>query len=272
MKGQTRQTPIEAAVESGFVTVGEGPLARRIAYLRREAIGAGQGRPGLVWLGGFKSDMRGTKAERLDRYAAETGRAFLRFDYSGHGSSEGSFESGTIGRWLEESLALLRALGEGPQVLVGSSMGGWLALLAASALQSQREASRINGLVLLAPAVDFTERLIWDRMPPKAQEELAERGLWLRPSPYQQDPYPISRGLIEEGRSHLLLGGAIRAFCHVHILQGMLDDEVPWRHATTLVEHLVGDAASLTLIKDGDHRLSRDEDLEKLIAAVEAIA
>lgn len=273
MKNEHRQILIaEGVAEAGFLTVGEEVSARRIAYLRRSAKSADAGRPGVVWLGGFKSDMRGTKAERLDRYAAESGRAFLRFDYSGHGGSQGRFENATIGQWLEECLAALRGLTQGPQAFVGSSMGGWLALLAARALHATGEAERLKGLVLIAPAVDFTESLIWARMSAEAHKEIADKGLWLRHSAYSEEPYPITRALIEEGRRHLLLGDTIRTYCPVHILQGMRDEDVPWRHAVTLVEHLAGDPVSLTLIKDGDHRLSREEDLKRLIAAVEEIA
>jgi len=272
VKEQHRQILTAEGPEPGFITVGEGLSARRIAYLRRAASGVGAAQPGIVWFGGFGSDMRGLKAERLDRYAAETGRAFMRFDYSGHGCSEGGFETATIGLWLEESLAVLRRLTEGPQALVGSSMGSWLALLAARALQASGEAERLNGLVLIAPAVDFTESLIWEGMSAEARRDITEKGLWLQHSSYSEEPYLITRALIEEGRRHLLLGDTIRAYCPVHILQGMQDEDVPWRHAMALVEHLAGDPVSLTLIKDGDHRLSREEDLTRLIAAVEGIA
>ncbi|SFK27213.1 Esterase/lipase [Methylocapsa palsarum] len=226
----------------------------------------------MVWLGGFNSNMRGTKAEALDRKAAEQGRACLRFDYSGHGDSEGAFGDSTIGMWLTESLAAIRACTDGPSVVVGSSMGGWLALLCARALHASGEQSRLKGLVLIAPAVDFTERLIWDEMSVKAKKEMDRTGVWLRPSPYSAEPDRISKGLIEEGRAHLLLGGPVRAYCPVHILQGMQDEVAPWRRALTLVEHLAGDPVSLTLVKDGDHRLSRDEDIARLFAAVEAIS
>jgi pimeloyl-ACP methyl ester carboxylesterase len=259
----------EAANTPEFLTVGERSGARRIAYLRRAGRGAGAARPGVVWLGGFKSDMFGTKASALDRRAAAAGRAFLRFDYSGHGRSEGRFEAGTIGAWLEEALAALRVT-EGPQTLVGSSMGGWLALLAARALSAAGEADRLTGLVLVAPAVDFTERL-WAAMPPEARDEIERNGVWLRASAYSADPYPITKALIEEGRDHLLFDNAIRSHCPVHILQGMQDEDSPWRDAMRLFEHLPADPAILTLVKDGDHRLSRDEDLARLWAAVEAM-
>ncbi|HET6374614.1 MAG TPA: alpha/beta hydrolase, partial [Methylocella sp.] len=215
------------------------------------------------------SGMRGTKAEYLDRCAARAGRAFLRFDYSGHGLSEGRFEDATIGMWLEEALAVIRNLTKGPLIIAGSSLGGWLALLAAKALHASGGAERLKGLVLIAPATDFTETLLYKKMPPAARAELSEKGAWLCASPFSPEPYTITRRLIEEGRSHLLLGGEIRAHCPVHILQGMQDETVPWRHAFLMVEHLAFDPVSLTLIKDGDHRLSRAEDLARIAAAIE---
>lgn len=259
------------AARPEFVDVG-GPPPRAIAVRRRLGSGGGARRPGIVWLGGFKSDMLSTKASRLDDWAAENGRAFLRFDYSGHGESGGLFEAGTIGLWLEESLAVLRAMTEGPSILVGSSMGGWIALLVARALAEAQEAALLAGMVLIAPATDFTEALIFSRLPPEALQAIQSSGVWLRPSPYSPEPQPVTRALIEDGRRHLLFGSSIRSHCPVHILQGMRDADVPWQHAVTLVEHLAGDPVALTLVKDGDHRLSRDEDVTRLIAAVAAIA
>jgi pimeloyl-ACP methyl ester carboxylesterase len=253
-----------------YLTVGSGSSARRIAYLRRTSRALAP-KPGIIWLGGFKSDMRGTKAEHIDRFAARSHRDYLRFDYSGHGSSEGRFEEATVGMWLEESLAVIRSLTQGPQILVGSSMGGWLALLAARALHQSGEAERLKGLILIAPAVDFTEALIFERMSAAARAELVEKGVWFSLSAYSPEPYPITRRLIEEGRNHLLSGGEIRAYCPVHILQGMQDEDVPWRHAMALVEHLASDPVALTLIKDGDHRLSREEDLAGIEASIEAM-
>ncbi|MGN6571744.1 MAG: alpha/beta hydrolase [Pseudolabrys sp.] len=225
--------------------------------------------PGLVWLGGFKSDMKGTKADALDRWAEAEDRACLRFDYSGHGESSGDFRDGTIGRWLEESLAVYRAFAKGPQVLIGSSMGGWLALLLAARLRELKAlAPPLAGMVLIAPAVDFTEELMWKQFSPAIKREIEEKGEWTRPSEYDAGGYPITRGLIEDGRKHLMLGGLIEPGCPVHILQGVQDPDVPWRHAEELVTRLSRDDVVLTLIKDGDHRLSRPEDLERLIAAV----
>ena len=250
-----------------MLQVETGRGARRIAVAARAAH-EGQERPGLVWLGGFKSDMTSGKAVALDGWAERQGRAMLRFDYSGHGASDGRFEDGTIGLWTDDALAVIRAKSSGPQILVGSSMGAWIALLAARSLAAAGEAGRIAGLVLIAPAVDFTEALMWARFSPAVKREIETTGRWLRPSPYGPDPYPITLDLIEEGRRHLLLGGVVRAHGPVHILQGMQDTDVPWQHAMLLVEHLAADPASITLVKDGDHRLARDEDIARLIAAV----
>ncbi len=243
---------------------------RRVAVAARAARD-GQERPGVVWLGGFKSDMTSSKALALDGWAERQGRAMLRFDYSGHGASEGRFEDGTIGLWADDALAVVRSRSSGPQILVGSSMGAWIALLVARSLAEASEAERIAGLVLIAPAVDFTEALMWARFSPEVKREIETTGQWLRPSPYGPEPYPITRDLIEDGRRHLLLGGVVRAYGPVHILQGMRDTDVPWQHAMLLVEHLAADPASITLIKDGDHRLSRDEDIARLISAVENV-
>jgi len=250
-----------------FIDVGRGADARRIAVRARDGAA-----PGLFWLGGFKSDMKGTKAEALARFAADKGRGFVRFDYSGHGESPGDFADGTIGRWLEESLAVFARFCRGPQVVIGSSMGGWLALLLARELRrppANTPPASLAGMVLIAPAVDFTEELMWKKFTPAARRELEESGAWQRPSQYGNEPYPITRRLIEEGRRHLLLGGLIETACPVRILQGVEDPDVPWGHAVELVSRLGQDDVVLSLVKDGDHRLSRPEDLERLIAAVE---
>lgn len=253
------------------LVVGDGDSRRRIAFMRRMPTEKGAALPGLIWLCGFKSDMCSTKATALDHWAMERGRGFLRFDYSGHGQSDGRFEDGTISDWLAESLAVIRSQSEGPQILVGSSMGGWLALLCARALADAGESARLHGLVLIAPAVDFTEKLIFEKLTPEAQAQIEKDGVFLRPSAYSAEPYPITKKLIEDGRSHCLFGATIRSHCPVHILQGMRDDDVPWQHATMLVEHLAGDPVVLSLIKDGDHRLSRDEDIIRLQQAIAAL-
>jgi pimeloyl-ACP methyl ester carboxylesterase len=246
------------------LAVGTGKGARRIALRQRQG-----SVPGLFWLGGFKSDMRGIKALALDQWAAAHGRAMTRFDYSGHGESAGEFAEGTIGRWLEESLAVFDACCRGPQVLIGSSMGGWLALLLAREVSCRKEPpATVAGLVLIAPAVDFTEELMWKRFPPEARRAIEDSGAWARPSLYSDEPYLITRGLIEEGRRHLLLGGMIETGCPVRILQGVMDPDVPWQHALELVARFARDDVVLTMIKGGDHRLSRPEDIERLITAV----
>jgi pimeloyl-ACP methyl ester carboxylesterase len=248
-----------------FLEIGEGSERRAIAV--REHSGAG---PGLFWLSGYKSDMKGTKAAALARWAEDAGRAIVRFDYSGHGESGGVFTEGTIGRWLADALAVFEACCRGPQILIGSSMGGWLALLMVRALRQRQQIgpASVAGLVLIAPAVDFTEELMWKRFPPAIKRELEETGVWARPSDYSPEPYLVTRQLIEEGRNHLLLGGMIETGCPVRILQGVEDPDVPWRHAVELVSRLASDDVVLTLVKDGDHRLSRPEDIERLIRAV----
>jgi pimeloyl-ACP methyl ester carboxylesterase len=213
--------------------------------------------------------MKGTKAEALDRWARETGRGIARFDYSGHGESGGDFAAGTITRWLEESVAVFDAFCRGPQVVIGSSMGGWLALLLTREVARRREPSAsVAGLVLVAPAVDFTEELMWKRFSPEAKREIEQAGVWARPSPYSEEPYLITRGLIEDGRRHLLLDGMIETGCPVRILQGVQDTDVPWQHAIELTARFAQDDVVLTLVKDGDHRLSRPEDIDRLTAAV----
>jgi pimeloyl-ACP methyl ester carboxylesterase len=252
-----------------FIDVGEGGDARAIAVRARDGAA-----PGLFWLGGFKSDMKGTKAAALDAFAADKGRGLVRFDYSGHGESHGDFVDGTIGRWLTDSLAVFTAFCRGPQVVIGSSMGGWLALLLARELRRAHDPKRppaasIAAMVLIAPAVDFTEELMWKNFPPAVKRQIETEGAWARPSQYGHESYPITRGLIEDGRRHLLLGGLIETGCPVRILQGVEDPDVPWGHAVELVSRLAQDDVVLTLVKDGDHRLSRPEDLERLIVAIE---
>jgi len=250
-----------------FIECGTGADLRRIAVRVRNGE-----QPGLFWLGGLKSDMQVTKAAALDSWAAEHGRACTRFDYSGHGESEGEFTDGTIGRWLEESAAVFARFCQGAQIVIGSSMGGWLALLLASKLREQARTgaapASIAALVLIAPAVDFTEKLMWARFPAKVKRTITEQGVWERPSTYGDGPYPITRRLIEDGREHLIMDRLIETGCPVRILQGVQDTDVPWTHASELVSHLVHDDIVLTLVKDGDHRLSRPEDIERLLQAV----
>jgi pimeloyl-ACP methyl ester carboxylesterase len=254
--------------EPAFIEVGEGNAQRQIAVRAR----AGSA-PGLIWLGGFKSDMQGTKALALDEWAAAKGRACVRFDYSGHGESGGAFIDGTIGRWLEESVAVFEQFCRGPQVVIGSSMGGWMALLLARAIVGRATAgASLAGLVLIAPAPDFTEQLMWNGFSPEIREEILAKGVWMRPSEYGDGtPYPITRALIEEGRNHLLLGSAIDVGCPVRILQGAQDPDVPWQHAFALAHRLPAEDVVMTMIQDGDHRLSRPQDIARILAAVAEI-
>jgi len=253
-----------AETEPDFIEVGSGNSARRIAVRARKG-----GQPGLFWLGGFNSDMQGPKALELDAWAAERGRGCVRFDYSGHGESGGQFIDGTIGRWLEESVAVFAQFCSGPTVVIGSSMGGWMALLLAREIAGRSTGASLAGLVLIAPAPDFTEELMWKGFSPDVRREIETNGVWLRPSDYGDcTPYPITGALIEEGRNHLLLGGSIDVGCPVRILQGARDPDVPWKHAFTLAQRLPAEDVVLTMIQDGDHRLSRPQDIARIIAAV----
>lgn len=251
-----------------WIEAGAGATARGIAVRRRDGAA-----PGLIWLGGFNSDMKGTKAQALDQWAARRARACTRFDYSGHGESGGAFTDGTIGRWLQDCLAVFTKCCRGPQIVIGSSMGGWLALLLVRELKRRAAAgdavpASIAALVLIAPAADFTEALMWKKFPAKVKKQIEQTGAWERPSAYADQPYVITRKLIEDGRKHLLLGGLIETGCPVRILQGVKDADVPWQHAVALSSCLAQDDVVLTLVKDGDHRLSRPEDIDRMIAAV----
>jgi len=239
------------------------PEGRRIAF-RRAAAPAGGAT--FVWLSGFKSDMSGGKALAVEAWAKAAGHGALLFDYSGHGQSGGAFEDGTISDWRADALAAIDAQTEGPLVLVGSSMGGWMALLAAMA-----RPERVRGLVLVAPAPDFTEKLMWPDFTPEQQAEIMGEGFTLRPSDYGE-PYPITRALIEDGRQWSILDKDIPFGGPVRILQGMQDPDVPWGHALALAASLITPDLVLTLIKDGDHRLSRDEDIARLLAVCRELA
>lgn len=219
-----------------------------------------------VWLSGFKSDMTGTKVTVLEGWAKQHGHGFLAFDYSGHGVSGGAFEDGTISAWREDTLAAIEGLTAGGLVLVGSSMGGWMALLAALALKP-----RVAAMVLIAPAPDFTQKLMWPEFSAAQQVEIIEQGRTLRPSDYG-DPYPITRALIEDGKQWALLDGPIDLKCPIRILQGQQDPDVPWEHAFRLVDALICEDLVFSLIKDGDHRLSRDQDIDRLVQTCEDLA
>ncbi len=258
---ETANTPPDAAPQR--LDRGDGEV---IAYHRVEAPKASG--PGLVWLGGFHSDMGGTKALALDAWARANARASVRFDYFGHGESSGDFAHGTITRWREDALAVLDQLTEGPQILIGSSMGAWLALLTALA-----RLERVAGLVLIAPAPDFTERLMWAQFSSDIRAEIETTGQWLRPSAYGDGPYPITKALIEDGRRWLLLdrGAAIPLTMPVRILHGEEDADVPWSLAHELMGALASTDVHLTLVKGGDHRLSGPQQLTLLTRTVAAL-
>jgi pimeloyl-ACP methyl ester carboxylesterase len=281
-----------AGMEPQFLDVGSGAEARRIAYLKEAA---DAGRPGLVWLCGLKSEMTSTKASAVAEWARAQGLGCLRFDYSGHGQSEGRFEDGTISRWLEEAEAAYRRLTQGPQILIGSSMGGYIALLLLRRLMNRQsavgsrqpenagdttpdprlpiaeEAARIKALVLIAPAWDMTE-LMWRSLPSSARRDIEERGVFLRPSHYGDGPYPITRGLIEDGRHHLIGAVPLDPGRPVHIIHGLQDPDVPWEHTLDLVAHLSGDWTRVAAVPDGEHRLSRPEDIALLLGIIAGLA
>jgi pimeloyl-ACP methyl ester carboxylesterase len=222
--------------------------------------------PGVVFLGGFMSDMTGSKALALEAFCRARGQSFLRFDYRGHGASSGKFEEGTIGLWAEDALAAVDRLTEGPQILVGSSMGGWIALLVA-----RQRPERVKALVGIAPAPDFTEDLLWAAYSAEKREALQRAGVVYEPSQYSERPYGITYELIRDGRKHLLLRDPLRLRSPVRILHGMLDPDVPWQRSLRLADKLETGDVRVTLIKDGDHRLSRDQDLALLQRTVEEL-
>lgn len=239
----------------------------RIALRHREG-----NPPGLVWLGGYRSDMMGTKAEALDAWARERNQAFTRHDYSGHGQSGGAFAHGTISRWLDQSLAVFRRVTTGPQVLIGSSMGAWIALRMIQELHRTGEGARVGGLLLLAPAPDFTVELMEPQLTGEHRRALDEQGYFEEHSDYSPgDPNIYTKALFEDGRRNRVLDGIIDTHCPVHILQGMADPDVPYRHAMRLVEHLPADDVTLSLIRDGDHRLSREQDIAMILRAAEGL-
>lgn len=225
--------------------------------------------PGLMWLGGYRSDMTGTKAQALAEFAAARGLQFTRHDYSGHGTSGGSFRDGTISLWLDQSLAILDRFTHGPQILVGSSMGGWIALRMVQELNQRGEGRSIAGLLLIAPAPDFTSELIAPELSAKQKRDLAEQGYISEASDYSPEPNIYTRALFEDGEQNLVLTGPIDTHCPVVILQGMRDPDVPHSHALKLVEHLPADNVTLSLIPDGDHRLSRPQDIDLMLRSAE---
>jgi pimeloyl-ACP methyl ester carboxylesterase len=254
--------------EPQFLEVGGDGAAklRRIAYRRDEA--KTKDAVELIWLPGFLSDMASTKAMAVAEWAGAQGFAMTRFDYSAHGRSSGTLLEATIGDWLEETAAVWDLMGGGPRIVIGSSMGGWIALLLARHLAAQKSSANLVGLVLIAPAFDMTEALMWRELPPEAKAEIETKVVTYVPSDYGE-PYPITRRLIEEGRSHLI--APFNPGCPVRILQGMQDPDVPWRHALALVDLLQGGDVELTLIKDAEHRQSRPQDLERLLATIASL-
>jgi pimeloyl-ACP methyl ester carboxylesterase len=255
--------------EPTYLDVGIGTESRRIAMSLLP--GKKPDLPTFVWLGGYRSDMSGTKAVELERHAAAIGAACVRFDYSGHGVSSGAFRDGSISRWLEESLAVIDHIVKRPMILIGSSMGGWIALRVVEELRKRGEGKRIAGLVLIAPAPDFTSELIEPNLTETEKTSLAERGYFEEPTPYGPEPNIYTALLIDDGRKNSVLKGIIETGCPIHILQGMEDPDVPYAHALKLVEHLPADDVVLTLIRDGDHRLSRPEDIARILAAIDGM-
>lgn len=250
-----------------FLTVGVGSAAREIAWRLSDGP---RDKPLLVWLGGYRSDMEGTKAVELENFARDKGLACLRLDYSGHGESGGEFRDGTISRWLEEALAVIAHAGFKRLILIGSSMGGWIALRAVAELR-KRETATVEGMVLIAPAPDFTMDLVEPSLGEAERRSLAEKGYFEEHSEYSPEPNIFTAKLLDDGRANQVLTGIIETGCPVHILQGMNDADVPWRHAMKLVEHLPADDVVISLVKDGDHRLSRPEDLALMRRALEAL-
>jgi pimeloyl-ACP methyl ester carboxylesterase len=238
------------------------PDGNAIAYART----AGRA-PTVVFLGGFRSDMTGTKAMALEAWAQASGHAYLRFDYLGHGQSSGRFEDGTIGRWRDDSLEAIDRLTDGKLVLVGSSMGGWLSLLVACA-----RPDRLAGLVLIAAAPDFTERMLFEKLSPEDRAILEREGRLERPSQYSPEPSVFTWKLIEEGRNHLVLDKPLALPCPVRLLHGQSDPDVPWEHSLQIARHVEAPEVITTFIKGGDHRLSTPADIARLIATVEELA
>jgi len=222
--------------------------------------------PTIVFLPGFKSDMAGSKAVHLRDWAAANGFAMLRLDYAGHGTSSGAFEEGTIGSWAADARAVIKARTQGPLLLVGSSMGGWIGLLLARAMPGQ-----VAGLVGIAAAPDFTQTLLWEGLSATERATLESDGFVERPSLYGEKPYRFTQALINDGRAQQLLNGPIAVTCPVRLLQGQRDPDVPWQTALRLTEQLASEDVEVTLIKNGDHRLSRPQDLDLLVRTVAAL-
>lgn len=239
---------------SAFLEVGDRRLAHRHTPGRQ---------PGVLFCGGFTSDMTGTKATALESWCRARGLAYTRFDYGGHGASSGRFEDGTIGSWCGDALSIVDRVTAGPLVVVGSSMGGWIMLLLARA-----RPARVRGLIGIAAAPDFTEDLLMPQATTEQRRQMAEQGYWMQPSAYGEAPHPVTRALIEDGRGRLVLRGRLEVDCPVHLLHGMQDADVPWQTSVRLAERLSSDDVVVELIKAGDHRLSTAADLARITAAV----
>ncbi len=251
-----------------YLEITDGPA---IAWLNDGADPAPTAPCGTFWLGGFKSDMRGSKAEVLADHARTTNRSFIRFDYSGHGESGGEFVNGTISGWLDQAHAVFTRCASGRRVLIGSSMGGWIALLLAKRLIGTGNADRLGGVILIAPAADMTSALMWDKYGDEFRDEVMRLGQYERPSEYSDEPYVITKALIEDGAQHLLLDDGLQMPCPVRILQGEADADVPWQHALKTYHALTGDDVTFQLIKHGDHRLSSERNLALLTQTAEGL-
>ncbi len=246
-----------------FMQMIEGPQGHQLAYFYTPAKPEAAGKPGLVFMGGFRSDMRGTKAQALEALCQQTGQSFLRFDYSGHGDSQGDFADGSITDWAGDAIFMIDEVTHGPQILVGSSMGGWIMLLAAMA-----RPQRIAGLVGIAAAPDFTEKLMWAEFDDATKKEIMDKGHIMQDTPYDDEPYMITKRLIEDGRENLLLDDKLEMDVPIRLLQGMQDPDVPWPTAFNILETVSSGDVQINLIKDGDHRLSRPQDISMLCTQV----
>ena len=249
-----------------YLQVGQDEGVRDIAVNWRDGDS-----PGLLWLGGYRSDMSGTKALALDKWAQMNGFACCRFDYSGHGQSGGKFIDGTITRWLEESLAVFDKFTNGPQILIGSSMGAWVALRLVSEILLRGDSERLKALLLLAPAPDFTHELMMPHLSDEHKQQLETKGFMQEQSKYSDEPDIFTRALFEDGEKNLVMNGMIETLCPVHIIQGMRDEDVPFSHAMKLINFLPGENVTMTLVKDGDHRLSREHDIGMILQAVKRL-
>ncbi|PKR51955.1 alpha/beta hydrolase [Thalassospira marina] len=245
------------------------PDGSKIAYHaipRKQAATPNDEKPGILFLGGFMSDMTGTKATHLEQHCVRRGLAYTRFDYSGHGQSSGRFADGTIGQWARDAIAILDEVAHGPQILVGSSMGGWISLLAALA-----RPDRVTGLIGIAAAPDFTEDLMWAQFSEDQKHTILEKGALVEPTEYGDDPYTITRALIEDGRNHLLLRDTINLDIPVRLVQGMEDPDVPWQTALKLAEKLSSNDVEIQLVKSGDHRLSKPAELDAITHHIDVL-